>query len=156
VVVSIATQNNSIPRLRVAGAGDAFARITKPFIRGYDDSVVGMHSSCGSRFAGDIESCSSSIRSNGQLARAAGPTSLYHNHFPIIMGDRVDHEEMRNDVRYGGSLTTVINNRTIGGLNLDFVTDTGRRGWSWFTRVREITGSSRKSVPANIYDTLNQ
>jgi len=153
---SIAQQNNAYPRLRVAGAGDAFVRITKGFIRGYDDSVVGMHSACGARFAGDVESCSSSIRSNGQLARAKGPGSLLHNHFPIVMGDRADHEELRNNASFGGHLTTVVNNRTIGGLNLDFQTNTNRRGWSWFIRVREITGSNRKSVSANIYDTLNQ
>jgi len=153
---SIAQQNNVYPRLRVAGAGDAFARITKGFIRGYDDSVVGMHSACGARFAGDVESCSSSIRSNGQLAGARGPGSLLHNHFPIVMGDRADHEELRNNNSFGGHLTTVVNNRTIGGLNIDFRTDTSRRGWSWFRKVRQITGSDRKSVSANIYDTLNQ
>ncbi len=153
---SIAQQNNVYPRLRVAGAGDQFARITKGFIKGYDDSVVGMHSACGARYAGNVESCSSSVRSNGQLARAKGPGSLLHNHFPIVMGDRADHEELRNNSSFGGHLTTVVNNRTIGGLRIDFQTNTGRRGWSWFTKVREINGSNRKSVSANIYDTLNQ
>ena len=152
---SIAQQNNSTPRLRVAGAGDAFARITKGFIRGYDDSVVGMHSACGARRAGDVESCSSNVRSNGQLANARGPGSLLHNHFPIIMGDRADHDELRNNNRFGGNLTTVVNNRSFGGIRVDFATNTKRRSWSWFTKVREVNGSSRKSVSANIYDTLN-
>lgn len=152
---SIAQQNNSIPRLRVAGAGDMFVRLTKGFIRGFDDSVVGMHSACGARSAGNVESCSSSIRSNGQLASARGPGALLHNHFPILMGDRADHEELRNNSRFGGFLTTVVNNRTLGGLRVDFSTNTGRRFWSWFRNVREVTGSNRKSVSATIYDTLN-
>jgi len=153
---SIAQQNNSVPRLRVAGAGDQFLRITKGFIRGFDDSVVGMHSACGARRASNAESCSSSIRSNGQLASATGPGSLLHNHFPILMGDRADHSEMLTNDRFGGNLTTVVNNRTIGGLNIDFRTDTSRRFWSWFTRVREVSDSDRKSVSANIFDTLNR
>jgi len=152
---SIAQQNNIYPRLRVAGAGDAFARITKGFIRGYDDSVVGMHSSCGAKYAGEVESCSSSVRSNGQLASARGPGTLLHNHFPIVMANRADHEEMRNNNKSGGALTTVVNNRTFGGINVDFATNTKRRSWSWWKKVREINGSSNKSVSATIYDTLN-
>ena len=152
---SIAQQSNGTPRLRVAGAGDQFARLTKGFIRGYDDSVVGMHSACGARAASDAESCSSSVRSNGQLASARGPGSLLHNHFPIIMGDSADHEELRNNSRSGGAVTTVVNNRTFGGIRVDFATNTGRRWWSWFTRVREVNGSDRKSVSATVYDTLN-
>ncbi len=152
---SIAQQNNDTPRLRVAGAGDQFARITKGFIRGFDDSVVGMHSACGARNASDAESCSSSVRSNGQLASARGPGSLLHNHFPIIMGDGADHEELRNNSRPGGSLTTVVNDRTFGGIRVDFETNTSRRFWSWFTRVREVNGSDSKSVSATVYDTLN-
>jgi hypothetical protein len=153
---SIARQNNVYPRLRVAGAGDQFLRITKGIIRGYDDSVVGMHSSCGSKYVGTVESCSSSVRSNGQLASARGPGTLLHNHFPIVMGNSADHEELRNNKKSGGALTTVVNNRTIGGLNIDFATNTKRRSWSWFRKVREINGSSNKSVSANVYDTLNR
>lgn len=152
---SIAQQNNGTPRLRVVGAGDQFLRITKGFIRGYDDSVVGMHSSCGARNASNAESCSTSVRSNGQLASARGPGSLLHNHFPIIMGDRADHEELRNNSRPGGALTTVINDRTFGGIRVDFATNTSRRSWSWFTRVREVNDSNRKSVSATVFDTLN-
>lgn len=153
---SIARQNNSYPRLRVAGAGDQFLRITKGFIRGYDDSVVGMHSSCGAKYSGNVESCSSGIRSNGQLAGARGPGTLLHNHFPIVMANRGDHEELRNNKKSGGALTTVVNNQTIGGLKLDFATNTKRRSWSWFKKVREINGSNDKSVSATIYDTLNR
>ncbi len=153
---SIAQQNNSVPRLRVAGAGDAFLRITKGFIRGFDDSVVGMHSACGARFAGDVESCSSDVRSNGQLASADGPGALLFNHFPIIMGDRVDHNEFRSNDRAGGRLTTVVNNRRLGGLNIDFATTTGRKSWSWFTRVREVNDSGNRSPSAVIFETLDR
>lgn len=153
---SIAQQNNSVPRLRVAGAGDTFARITKGFIRGFDDSVVGMHSACGSRFVGNVESCSNNVRSNGQLASARGPGSLLFNHFPILMADRGDHEELRNNNVAGGRLTTVVNNRSFGGLNVDFRTTTGRKGWSWFTDVREVVGSGNRSISASIFETLNR
>lgn len=152
----ISRQDNVYPRLRVAGAGDAFARITKGFIRGYDDSVVGMHSACGSKYLVSAESCSSSIRSNGQLASAKGPGTLLHNHYPIIMGNKADHNELRSNKRFGGALTTVYNNFSRGGLRIDFATNTKRRSWSWFKKVREVNGSDQKSASATIYDTLNR
>ncbi len=154
---TIAQQNNVYPRLRVVGAGDQFARVTKGFILGYDDSTVPFHSACGSRRAAEVRSCSDNIRSNGQLARVRfGPGALMHNHFPIVMGDRADHEELRNNNRPGGALTTVVNNRTFGVIRVDFATNTGRRGWSWFRDVREINDSSRRSVSATVYETLNR
>lgn len=153
---SIAQQNNVYPRLRVAGAGDTFARITKGFIRGYDDSVVGMHSACGARFAGDVESCSSDIRSNGVLRSANGPGSLLHNHFPIVMADSADHNELRDNDNSGGTATTVINDRTIGGLQIDFDTDTRRKLSAGFRRVREIENSDNRSVSAVVFETLNR
>ncbi len=154
---SIAQQNNAYPRLRVVGAGDQFLRVTKPFVLGHDDSVVPLHSACGTRSAGDVRSCDANIRTNGQLARVRyAPGPLMHNHFPIVMADSADHEEMRNNNRSGGAMTTVVNNRSFNGINVDFATNTSRRSWSWFTRVREINDSSRKSVSAVVFDTLNR
>lgn len=153
---SIAQQNNVYPRLRVAGAGDAFARITKGFIRGYDDSVVGMHSACGARFAGNVESCSSDIRSDGVLRSANGPGSLLHNHFPILMADRADHNELRDNERSGGTATTVVNDRSLGGLQIDFDTNTSRKFWAGFRKVREIENSDNRSISAVIFETLDR
>ncbi len=152
---NIATQNNVYPRLRFVGAGTLFAGITKLFIEGSDDSVVPMHSACGARFRDDDDSCSNSVRVNGQLRSADGPSSLYFNHFPIIMGESVDHEEARNDRRPGGQLTTVVNNRTFGGIRVDFSTRTGRKWWSWFTDVREVRDGTRQGFSRTIFNTLN-
>jgi len=152
---NIATQNNVYPRLRFVGGGTQFAGITKGFLQGADDSVVALHSSCGARFADDDDSCSNSIRINGQIRSADGPSSLYFNHFPIIMGERVDHEEARNNSRPGGQLTTVVNNRSFGGINVDFSTTTGRKWWSWFRDVREVRNGTRQSFSATIFNTLN-
>lgn len=152
---SIATQNNVFPRLRFVGSGTQFAGITKPFIEGSDDSVVPMHSACGARFSDDDDSCSNSIRANGQIRSADGPSSLYFNHFPIIMGENVDHSEALNNSRPGGTLTTVENNRTFGGIRVDFDTTTGRKWWSWFNQVREVRNGTRSSFSATIFNTLN-
>ncbi len=157
VARSIAQQNNVYARLRAVGAGDQFLRATKGFIRGYDDSVVPFHSACGSKYSGNVESCSTSVHSNGQVrSTSRGPGTLMHNHYPIVMGDSADHEEMRNNNRSGGPLTTVVNNRTFNGITVDFATNTKRRSWSWWYKVREVNGSRDKSVSASIYDTLNR
>jgi len=152
---SIATQNNSVPRLRFAGTGTQFLGVTRPFLLGKGDSVVPLHSACGARFAQNFESCSRSVRNNGVIRSSRGPSSLYFNHFPVLMGESVDHEEARNNKRPGGVLTTVVNNVTRGGINVDFATSTNRRWWAGFRRVRTVDNGGRRSFSANIFNTLN-
>lgn len=148
----IATQNAATPRLRFAGAGSAFLRATKVFLPGSDDAVVAMHSACGSRYKSSYDSCSRSVRSNGAIRSADGPSSFYYNHYPVIMGDDTDHFEAITNDRTG-YMTPVVNGVT-QGLHLDFSTYVKRRFLlSNLLRVRDSDG---KSMSANVYDTLNR
>ncbi len=151
---SIGLNANSTPRLRFVGAGDQYLRVTKGFIKGYDDSVVPFHSACGSRTTGDYESCSNSIRTNGQLRSSRGPSSLYPYHFPILMGDDTNHSDVISTKR-SGDFATVLNDRTYGGVRVDFNDYTERKWWSWSRKVRLVRNGSSKSMSANIFDTLN-
>ena len=154
VARSTALSSNSTPRLRFVGAGDQYLRVTKGFIKGYDDSVVPFHSACGSRVSGDYESCNRSIRTNGQLKSSRAPSSLYPYHYPVLMGDDTDHSEAINNSR-SGDFATITNDRTFGGIRVDFNDHTERKWWSWWTKVRLVRNGSSKSMSANIYDTLN-
>jgi len=156
VARNIATGNSGVPRLRFVGAGDQFLRITKPFIRGFDDSVVPFHSACGARGAGDYESCNRSIRSNGDLRSARAPSSFYPNHFPILMGDSTDHSEAISNSRSGGGYATINNNRTFGGIRVDFNDEVSRGGFLGFgSRQRLVRDGDRRSMSDNVFRTLN-
>ncbi|MCH2189520.1 MAG: hypothetical protein MK188_01165 [Gammaproteobacteria bacterium] len=142
-----------VPRLRFVGSGDQFLRITKPFLKGYDDSVVAFHSACGSRYVSDYKSCSRSIKTNGQLKSTHAPSSFLPDHYPILMGDKADHSEVIGNKR-SGDYATIVNDRTLG-LRVDFNDYTERKWWSWWRKVRLVRNGSNKSMSANVYDTLN-
>jgi len=151
---NISRNNNPVPRLRFVGEGTEFLGVTKAFIRGSDDSVVPMHSACGASTNGSFDSCSRSVRVNGQVRSANGPSSLFFNHYAVLMGESTAHSEAISNAR-SGDFTTVTNNVT-RGVRLDFSTTTERKFWSWFYRVRLVRNGSRKSMSANVYDTLNR
>lgn len=151
---SIATQNTGVPRLRFVGSGSAYLGITKPFLPGADDSVVSYHSSCGSTRRASYDSCSASVRDNGVLRSTSAPSSLLFNHYPVLMGASADHFDVITNNRTG-NYATVENDRTLGGVSLDFATTTARKWWAGFRKVRLVRDGDRKSMSANIYDTLN-
>lgn len=155
VARSIATQNSAVPRLRFAGNGTAFLGASKPFILGKDDSVVPLHSACGSVLAEDLESCSSSIRMSGEIDPVAkSPSGLKYNHYPILMGDKTDHFDIITNNR-SGKFVPVVNHRSLGGIDVDFNESTYWSWWHW-DHVRVVSGGDLKSMSANIFDTLNQ
>jgi len=149
---TVATTNGATPRLRFAGTGSEFLRITKAFIPGKDDAVVGMHSSCGSRWVGSYDSCDRNVRADGSLRRASAPSSLYFNHFPVLMGAGTDHFEVISNDR-SGYMTTVVNDTT-RGVRLDFDAYTKRRFLR--SKVRRVRDSDRKSMSATVFETLNR
>lgn len=151
---AIATGNQAFPRLRFAGTGTEFIGITKPFILGSDDSVVPLHSSCASRTRDSFESCSRSVRANGEIRSSDGPSSLLFNHFVVLMGASTGHGSHISN-NSDGELTTVANNQTFGGVNVDFATRTSRRIQNFFRRVRIVNNSSSSSMSANIFNTLD-
>ena len=152
---SIGTSRQGVPRLRFVGTGIEIAGITKPFILGGDDSVVPLHSACGARARAAYDSCSRNVRVNGELRSSNGPSSLLADHFVVLMGEKVGHGNHISN-RADGNITTVVNDRTIGGLRLDFATNTRARWWSFFRKVRLLNNGNRKSMSAHIFDTLNR
>lgn len=149
---TIATSNGTTPRLRFAGTGSAFLRITKAFIPGKDDAVVGLHSSCGSRTIGSFDSCDRNVQANGAVRRARAPSSLYFNHYPVLMGSGTDHFEAISDDR-SGYMTTVVNDTT-RGVRLDFDDYTKRRFLR--SKIRRVRNSDRQSMSATVFETLNR
>lgn len=152
---SIGRTNTGTPRLRFVGTGAAYLGVTRPFVRGNDDGVVGVHSTCGASSAGSYDSCSRSVRDNGVLRSTDGPRTFMTNHYPVLMGSKTDHFEMITNKRTG-NYTTVTNGRNIGGVNLDFSTRTKRKWWAGFRKVRQVRDGDRKSMSANVYDTLSR
>lgn len=152
---AIARGNSPIPRLRFVGSGSQYLSATKPFIKGTDDSVVGMHSTCGATRNNSYDSCSRSVTDKGVLKSVNGPSSLLFNHYPVLMGNGANHSEVIGNKRTG-NYTTVTNNATLGGLRLDFSTQTKRKWWALWRKVRQIRNGDRKSMSANVYDTLNR
>ena len=149
---TIATANGATPRLRFAGTGSEYLRITKAFIPGKDDAVVGMHSSCGSRWVGSYDSCDRNVQADGSLKSASAPSSLYFNHFPVLMGAGTDHFEAISNDR-SGYMTTVVNDTT-RGVRLDFDDYTKRRFLR--SKVRRVRDSDNRSMSATVFETLNR
>ncbi|GAA6138520.1 hypothetical protein NBRC116583_22670 [Arenicella sp. 4NH20-0111] len=152
---SIGRTNTGTPRLRFVGTGAAYLGVSRPFVKGNDDGVVGVHSTCGASSARSYDSCSRSVRDNGVLRSTSGPSSFMSNHYPILMGSSTDHFEIITNKRTG-NYTTVTNGRTLGGIRLDFSTKTKRKWWALWRKVRQVKNGDRKSMSANIYDTLNR
>ncbi len=144
-----------VPRLRFVGTGAAYLGVTKPFVKGNDDGVVGVHSTCGALSANSYDSCSRDVRDNGVLRSTSGPSHFMHNHYPVLMGSKADHFEVITNKKTG-NYTTVVNGRNIGGINLDFATRTKRKWWAGFKKVRQVKDGDRKSMSANVYDTLGR
>lgn len=151
----IATNNNVYPRLRFIGTGSEYFSLTKPFILGSDDSVVPLHSACGAPVRAAYDSCSRSVQVNGVLRSvSAAPSSLRFNHYAILMGQGSNHSQTVNNQR-SGNFTTVSNNANFAGVVVDFSTRTSRKWWAFWRKVRHVKNGDRKSMSANVYDTLN-
>lgn len=107
---------DQIPHLRVASAGDEpYGFITHLFIKGHDDSVVPLHSACGSSSAGSYNSCVSNRTLDGKVTWFAdAPRNLYPYHFPFIQSESLRHNGHQWDDR-GNSMAPLITSRNIAG-----------------------------------------
>jgi len=70
------------------------------------------------------------------------------------MGDSTDHSEAVRTAP-SGDFAPVINNTSIGGLDINFAVE---ETWSWWHRktVRVVRDGSDKSLSAHVFDTFNQ
>ncbi len=154
VARSIATDNSAVPRLRMVGGGVEYLGASKPFILGKDDSVIPLHSACGSVLQESLDSCSYAIEMSGEIDPVAkSPTALMYNHFPIIMGADTNHSDVMSN-ETSGTMVPVVNGQDFNGLTVDFTEDTYWSWWYW-DNMKVIRGGNDKSMSANVFDTLN-
>jgi hypothetical protein len=163
VARQIATTPNSIPRLRfVSGGDDTFVGITKPFIKGTDDSVVGLHSACGAINNRAIDSCSKGVKIDGKVASANGPDGLLYAHYPVLQSPKVSHLGIirhpdGNGYEVDGNLNYVYNDFVVNGLDVDFDTYIKTTGWWWWKADnRRVFNADRVPMYAIMINTLDR
>jgi hypothetical protein len=148
---SHATGNYSAPRLRMAGAKTTLI-LSDVFIKGGDDGIVPMHSSCGSSRQESVDSCSRSIRVDGKLTSASGPRSFRYNHFPILMAKDMSH----TDIEHRGPLVAVNNNRNFGPDTFSVQEKTRTSGWWIFkSTYRTVDKSNNQKVMQFLINEFN-
>lgn len=153
----------SIPRLRVAGAGDEFYGFaTHPLISGRDDSVVPLHSACGAASAYAYESCSRDTRLDGRMTTvysAPSSSQRYDFHYPILMSEKMPHNAMQGN-ETGYSVTSV---RSIeaeyassgaAALGVDIADYQKRQWWDFWRKYRYVEGASSRSMTTLLIDKV--
>jgi hypothetical protein len=145
---SINSGASAYPRLRFVGTGWEFAGLTKPFLKGMDDSVVPLHSACMASSNGSYDSCSKSIANNGVIKSISkAPGSIWSNYHPIIMGEKTHHSGTIGS-QTGSEFATVNSSNTItkNNVRMSYSTKTETKWWSWGKKVRWINGGSNKKL----------
>lgn len=88
----------AIPRFRIATTGnEVYGFLSKLVIKGGDDSVVPLHSTCGSSRQRAYDSCDRQIKMNGEIRRVRKAPSLddlYPFHYPLIMSETMPHNDL--------------------------------------------------------------
>ena len=123
---------------------------------GLGDGVVPLHRACGSAQQEVLLSCSSFITNFGALVNTLGPSAYLPNHYPVIMGELVNHSQVINNERVGGIFVPVANNFNLSGVNVGFREGVQIFPWAPGISIRFLFGSNQKSMSQQIYDTLNQ
>ncbi|MDT0593773.1 hypothetical protein [Glaciecola petra] len=154
----IAQQAQAIPRLRFVGTGEGAG---DGFLRGLGDGVVPLHSACGASSQQTIYSCASELTNYGVIltntnAPDIGPSGFLFNHFPVLMGERVDHSQVINADRVGGFYVPVVNNVDINGFDVNFNEAVNVFDFSQGLGVRYLVNSDEKPMSQHVFDTLNQ
>lgn len=139
--------SSAYPRFRFVGTGWEYGGLTKPFLRGMDDSVVPLHSACMASAIGAYDSCSKSIGNNGVIQTISkAPGSIWGNYFPILMGEKTHHGGVIGN-QTGSQFATVNSTNTItkNNVKLTYATTTKKYWWSGGKNVRWVnSGSSKK------------
>ena len=144
---NIDSGSSAYPRFRFVGTGWEFAGVTKPFLKGMDDSVVPLHSACMASSNGEYDSCSKYIANNGVIKSVSkAPSSIWSNYFPILMGEKTHHGGTIGS-QTGSEIATVNSSNSItkNNVKLNFATSTRTYWWSGGKQVRWVnSGSSKK------------
>ncbi len=157
---NLATSPTEIPRLRFVGTGIQYAGVTKPIIKGGDDSVVPLHSACGSVSAGHYESCVPGVAMNGERISVAAPKGLLVNHYPVLMSEGVHHSGVIGE-QSGNSITYAYNNFSIDGVGVRFDTkvETVKRPWWKFwvhdRTYQKVRGGENSTMSEVTYAAIN-
>jgi hypothetical protein len=146
-----ATSNSSIPRVKIAGGGQVVAlNLTGAFLPGTDDGVVAMHSACGARYTQSIDSCSNSIKINGQLTGANGPSwGFWHNQFPILMAENMGHSQAATTDPVG-RLVAMNKGINVGGIAINPAEREFRTGHWWWKKYYRVVNYN-ESTPFATY-----
>ena len=148
---------NDVPRLRIAGGGSDFFGLTGPFVKGNDDGVVSMASSCGSVSVSGVDSCISQRAADGEVKNTNAPDGLYHNHLPFLMSDKAGHLNMLGS---GDNQTATTGNGFEGVSLVDVETNRITEGGSWWnpwdngTDFVRVPGSSDTHLSQTTYEAL--
>ncbi len=132
------------PTLMLAGEGTAGVQgaVGNMLLPGNDDSVVAMHSTCGANSATPVDSCSPSVKPNGELASVSAPRGFYAAHYPWIMTGE-DHGEM---IQVQRELDPAARETLVTRMYGNFAETQSSTGWWVFkTNYRRITGDESKT-----------
>jgi hypothetical protein len=153
----------AIPRIRVAGTGDEFYGFaTHGLITGSDDSVVPLHSACGSAFVSGYESCSDDLRIDGRItsvSRAPKNHDLYDFHYPLVMSETLEHNGMQSNST-GNWMTFVASNEALYDSlvqqtpALSFNDYTKREWWDFWRTYRYLRDAHYKSMTTVIAEAF--
>ena len=132
------------PTLMLAGEGTAGVQgaVGNLLLPGNDDSVVAMHSTCGANSSTPVDSCSATVKPNGELTSVKAPQGFYAAHYPWIMTQE-DHGEMIKVQReLDPSARETLVTRTYG----NFAETNQTTGWWLFkTNYRRIANDESRT-----------
>jgi hypothetical protein len=154
----------AIPRLRIAGAGDEdlYGAITHLILKGGDDSVVALHSTCGAADSAAYDSCVQDLQMDGRIthvSNAPSQSQLYDYHYPIILSATTPHNAMQVDTT-GHEMTFALsgadnyNSSDAKSIDVAVEHETSRIWWDWFHEYRFITGAKDKTMGQVIVDSF--
>ncbi|MFV1873031.1 MAG: hypothetical protein ACMZ64_06910 [Oleiphilus sp.] len=145
----------SIPRLRIASTGDElYGFITHPFIKGKDDSVVPLHSACGSAYPDAYDSCMRDLRIDGRVtsvSKAPSSSQLYNYHYPVIMSESMPHNSMQanhkgHDMTFALTSANRYGSSSAKTIDIDVEYYHIYAWWDWYNKYRYISNASNKNM----------
>lgn len=136
---------DEIPKLRIASAGDEpYGFLTHLFIKGHDDSVLPLHSTCGAAYAHAYDACSHARDMDGKVTLFNdAPLVFYRHNYPFIQSADLRHNgHMWSDT--GNTMTAVMGNGQVApGLNIDVEETTS---WWFLNQYKRITNAENSTM----------